>query len=352
MQPIESLGYNVYFEENLQSLYPFILDRQYTQILVLVDRNTNDHCLPMLQEALSGTVDYDIIEIDPGEENKNIDFCIGVWKTMLDFGADRNAVMINLGGGVVTDLGGFAASTYKRGIDFIHIPTTLLSQVDASVGGKTGIDLDNVKNIIGTFAQPQAVFVSTSFLGSLDDRQILSGFAEIVKHGLIRDSELYAHCKSSKIDDAIAPEMIHRSVGIKNEIILQDPQEKGLRKILNFGHTIGHAVEGYSLCHDEQPLLHGEAVAIGMICEAYLSSKCAGLSENELQDIVSYLQRVYPRHTIPVVDEDLIRLMQNDKKNAAGRIGFALLEGIGACTYNHFLDEGLIRESLNFYRNL
>lgn len=185
MQTINSLGYNVYFDDSLKSLEAFIAERTYSQILVFVDRNTNDHCLPVLQAALPNLVDYDIIEVDPGEENKNIDFCIGVWKTMLDFGADRKALMINLGGGVVTDMGGFAASTYKRGIDFVQIPTTLLSQVDASVGGKTGIDLDNVKNIIGTFTQPQAVFISSAFLDTLDQRQLTSGFAEIIKHGLI-----------------------------------------------------------------------------------------------------------------------------------------------------------------------
>lgn len=353
MQPIESLGYKVYFEEKLQSLYPFIQDRKYSQILVLVDRNTNDHCLPILQEALSGEIDYDIIEVDPGEENKNIDFCIGVWKTMLDFGADRNALMINLGGGVVTDMGGFAASTYKRGIDFIHIPTTLLSQVDASVGGKTGIDLDNIKNIVGTFTQPQAVFVSAVFLESLDERQLLSGFAEIVKHGLIRDRELYARCKLMNTGESIAAEIIHRSVAIKNEVIVQDPTEKGLRKILNFGHTIGHAVEGYSLYNDEQPLLHGEAIAIGMICEAYLSSKLSGLSENERQDIVDYLSAIYPYYTIPGhINEELIQIMRNDKKNESRKIGFALLETIGSCTYNHYADEDLIRESLDFYRSI
>src|SRR5690606_26576929 len=167
MQAIESLGYQVYFEENLQSLHTFIRSKGYSQVIILVDRNTNDHCLPVFQSLLPDLVDYDIIEVDPGEENKNIDYCIGVWKTMLDFGVERKALMINLGGGVVTDLGGFAASTFKRGIDFIQIPTTLLSQVDASVGGKTGIDLDNVKNIVGTFAQPQAVFINGRFLETL-----------------------------------------------------------------------------------------------------------------------------------------------------------------------------------------
>src|SRR5690554_7307261 len=178
METIESLGYTIYFDDELATLAQFIEEKNYAKVLILVDRNTAEYCLPVVQSRLPGLNDYDIIEVDPGEENKNIDFCIGIWKMMLDFDADRNAVMINLGGGVVTDMGGFAASTFKRGIDFIQIPTTLLAQVDASVGGKTGIDLDDVKNIIGTFALPQGVFISSQFLRTLDHRQRRSGFAE------------------------------------------------------------------------------------------------------------------------------------------------------------------------------
>lgn len=352
MQHINSLGYTVFFEENLDSLQEFISQRHYSNILVLVDRNTNDHCLPVLQAAIPDIIDYDIIEIDPGEENKNIDFCIGVWNTMMDFGADRKALMINLGGGVVTDMGGFAASTYKRGIDFIQIPTTLLAQVDASVGGKTGIDLANVKNIIGTFTQPQAVFISNKFLETLDDRQLLSGFAELVKHGLIQDKSLYMRCKEVDLDH-IPFQLVHDSVAIKNKIIIEDPTEKGLRKILNFGHTIGHAVESYSLVHDTEPLLHGEAIAIGMICEAYLSNKLKGLPKEELEEIVSYLLATYPYYDFAeTIYEELIQLMQNDKKNEDKKIGFALLNAIGDCSYNSYADEVLIKESLDYYRGL
>ena len=349
MQAIQSLGYQVYFEENLESLQDFISFRNYSQIIILVDRNTNDHCLPVFQACVPDLVDYDIIEVDPGEENKNIDYCIGVWKTMLDFGVERKALMINLGGGVVTDLGGFAASTFKRGIDFVQIPTTLLSQVDASVGGKTGIDLDNVKNIIGTFTQPQAVFISTRFLGTLHDRQLLSGFAEMVKHGLIQDPELYRTCKSIKYTE-VPISVIHRSVQIKNKVITEDPTEKGLRKILNFGHTIGHAIEGYSLYHDEQPLLHGEAIAIGMICEAYLSHRYAGLNAAELEDITSYLLSLYPSYSYTAeLYGQFVELMKNDKKNENNKIGFALLKSIGDCQYNIYVEEDSIAEALDYY---
>lgn len=352
MQAIDSLGYQVYFEEDLASLESFIAERKYSQILVLVDINTNDHCLPVLQGYMPNITNYDIIEVDPGEENKNIDYCIGVWKTMLDFGADRKALMINLGGGVVTDMGGFAASTYKRGIDFIHIPTTLLSQVDASVGGKTGIDLDNVKNIVGTFTQPQAVFISTKFLESLDDRQIASGFAEVIKHGLIYDKDLFETCKTLDLS-RIEPSLIHRSVEIKNEVITQDPTEKGLRKILNFGHTIGHAIEGYSLYNDKKPLLHGEAIGIGMICEAWLSKKYTGLSEEELQEITSVFLKLYPHYSFTRAQYSaFLELMKNDKKNESNKIGFALLSKIGACEYDVFAGEEDIKLALDYYLSL
>ncbi len=352
MKKINSLGYEVVFDNELNELQSFLLDHEYSQLLILVDRNTNDHCLPVIQAAIPDIVDYDIIEVDPGEENKNIDFCIGVWKTMLDFGADRKALMLNLGGGVVTDMGGFAASTFKRGIDFINVPTTLLSQVDASVGGKTGIDLDNVKNIIGTFSQPQAVFISNKFLETLDDRQILSGFAEVIKHGLIQDKNLFNQCKIVQLP-IIPDEMVFDSVGIKNKVILEDPTEKGIRKILNFGHTVGHAIEGYSLVTDPNPLLHGEAIAIGMICEAYLSHKLNNLEKSELEEIVSYLSSIYPYYTLnSAIYPELLDLMRNDKKNESNKLGFALLKSIGDCEYNKFADEEAIIESLNYYQSL
>lgn len=352
MQFIESLGYQVVFDDSLQSLKTFIQERNYSKIFVLVDRNTNDNCMPVVQPILAELGNYDVIEVDPGEENKNIDFCIGVWKTMLDFGADRYSLLINLGGGVVTDMGGFAASTFKRGIDFIQIPTTLLSQVDASVGGKTGIDLDNYKNIIGTFTQPQAVFIASVFLKTLERRQLVSGFAEVIKHGLIFDGAYYNKVKNLDVS-AITTEHVRHSVGVKNTLITQDPTEKGLRKILNFGHTIGHAIEGYSLLHDEHSLLHGEAIAVGMICEGYLSHKLNGLSLEELEDLITTFRKNFPDYQFDdSIDHELLSLMNNDKKNHSNQIGFALLNKIGSCDYDIFVTEDLIIESLDFYRNL
>jgi len=271
---------------------------------------------------------------------------------MLDFGADRQSLLINLGGGVVTDMGGFAASTFKRGIDFVHIPTTLLSQVDASVGGKTGIDMGSVKNIIGTFTQPKAVFISSVFLSTLADRQLVSGYAEIIKHGLIYDQNYY-HLIKTLSASQIATEHVYHSVSIKNEVISQDPTEKGLRKILNFGHTIGHAIEGYSLMHDKDPLLHGEAIAIGMICEAYLSHKLNGLSLEELQDIIGTFRANYTDYNYDeAAYTEFLALMKNDKKNVANQIGFALLNRIGSCDIDIYVSEDDIIESLDFYRSV
>lgn len=352
MEVIESLGYQVYFDDTLASLETFLAERNYSKIIVLVDSNTLDNCLPLFQQALPNLSNYDVIEVDPGEENKNIDFCIGVWQNMLDFGADRHSLLINLGGGVVTDMGGFAASTFKRGMDFIQIPTTLLSQVDASVGGKTGIDMGSVKNIIGTFAQPQAVFISSRFLKTLDQRQSLSGFAEVIKHGLIFDRAYYERVKILDITQ-VDNTLVKHSVSIKNKVVLDDPKEKGLRKILNFGHTIGHAIEGYSLLNDRNPLLHGEAIAIGMICEGYLSYKLNGLSLDELNDLIATFRRYFADYAFSsAIDTTLLDLMRNDKKNLSNQIGFALLDKIGSCQYDIFVSEDDIIESLDFYREL
>ncbi|MEJ2881974.1 3-dehydroquinate synthase [Pedobacter sp. GR22-6] len=352
MKTLDSAGHSIHFETQLASLAQVFESGKYSKVFVFADGNTAIHCLPLFQEMLDDFSGFDLIETDPGEENKNIDFCIGIWKTLLDFGADRKCLMINLGGGVVTDLGGFVASTYKRGIDFINIPTTLLSQVDASVGGKTGIDIDNVKNMVGTFTLPQAVFIETAFLKTVPSRELLSGFAEMIKHGLIVDEVYYQELKNADYEH-ITAEAIYRSVAIKNEVVTEDPHEKGLRKILNYGHTIGHAVETYALTNDAKPLTHGEAIAIGMICEAYLSVKNNTLKETELQDISTYLLRLYPKYHIQQESYDqLLELMQSDKKNENGLIMFSLLSRIGACDFNCRVSESDIRDSLSYYNSL
>ncbi|WP_069658974.1 3-dehydroquinate synthase [Arcticibacter eurypsychrophilus] len=352
MTPIQSNGYPVFFDNELKELQNFLDNSNYSKVFFLTDMNTSEHCMPLIKQFLPLLDNYDIIEVDPGEENKNIDYCIGVWQMLLDFDADRNSLLINLGGGVITDMGGFAASTYKRGIDFVQVPTTLLSQVDASVGGKTGIDMGNIKNIIGTFTQPKAVFISAEFLNSLDERQIQSGFAEVVKHGLIADKAYFNQLKEIN-PKGITSAIVYHSVEIKNQVVLADPFEKGIRKTLNFGHTIGHAVETYSLKNDKKPLLHGQAIALGMICEAYLSNQHNGLSEEELTEVIQYISSIFSSYKIKSGSyPDILNFMKNDKKNDNGKIGFALLSGIGKCDYNIYLEEKQILDSLNFYAEL
>lgn len=349
---IKTSEYTVYFDNDLSALSTFLQQRAYSRVLVLVDRNTAEHCLPILQNYLPELVDFNVIEIDAGEENKNIDFCIGVWKMMLDFGADRQSVLINLGGGVVTDLGGFAASTFKRGFDFVHVPTTLLSQVDASVGGKTGIDLDEVKNIVGTFTHPKAVFISADFLRTLDERQKISGFAEMLKHGLIADRSFFEQIKDLNPKEITAQQIRH-SIELKNQVVTEDPTEQGLRRILNFGHTIGHAIETYSLKNDKNPLLHGEAIALGMICESYLSHKLNGLAEEEMNQVAQVFLNRFPPYNLTNVDaQALLEYMRSDKKNQQDQIGFSLLTAIGHCDHGHYIPEYQILESLTYYQKL
>ncbi len=350
METIQSLSYPIVFNDDFAALNKFIQEKKYSKIFFLVDEQTEKHCLPLLISQLQITA-YDLIGVTSGEENKNIDFCIGIWRTLIDFNADRNSLLINVGGGVITDMGGFAASTYKRGIDFVQIPTTLLSQVDASVGGKTGIDMDHLKNIIGTFAQPKAVFIDTFFLRTLPQRQLISGFAEMLKHGLIADRTYFNLLKEAS-PETIDPELIYHSITLKNEVVLQDPEEKGLRKILNFGHTVGHAIESYSLKNDPTPLTHGEAIAIGMVCEAFLSVEKTELTAAELVEIMETFRRFYEKYTIKEASiPALIELMKSDKKNNSGKINCSLLTQIGQCTIDIFCNEEELSRSLSFYQN-
>lgn len=352
MNNIQSDGYTVYFEDTITALVNFVEQGNYSRVFILTDENTTEHCLPIVKEQLEHLDNFDLIEVNAGEESKTIDFCIGIWKTLIDFGADRKALMINLGGGVITDMGGFVASTYKRGIDFVQVPTTLLSQVDASVGGKTGVDVDGIKNIIGTFTQPKAVFIDAGFLSTLPARQILSGLAEMLKHGLITDA---AYWDELKISDLSLPsaQLIHRSVEIKNEVVIADPHEKGIRKALNFGHTIGHAVETWSLMNDKDSLSHGEAIAIGMICEAWLSNKKAGLSDNQLLEITEVLSHLYPRYKLKESSfPTLLEHMLKDKKNQNGKINCTLLTQIGKYSIDNICTDTELCDSLKYYASL
>jgi 3-dehydroquinate synthase len=355
MYPLPSTLYPLHIHietKQFSQLRQMLQNKHYSSLWILVDENTKRDCLPILMQALEGIVVPNYIEIAAGEQHKNIDSCQYIWQELLAGQADRKALLLNLGGGVIGDMGGFCASTYKRGMDFVQIPTTLLAQVDASVGGKLGIDFQMVKNAIGVFGNPQMVCIFPDFLQSLPKRELYSGFAEIVKHALIADK---AHWKKIQSLQDLSDEnidwtaLIAHSVAIKSQVVSEDPYEKGLRKILNFGHTIGHAIESLSW-EGENPLLHGEAVAIGMVCEAYLSHIILGLPEEELKEIIDYLRSIYSAYDLSNFEEkELLALMYQDKKNEGKGIAFSLLPAIGQAQFNVSATEMQIIESLHYY---
>ena len=292
------------------------------------------------------------MEMPNGEDHKTIDICTGVWEALSEYNADRKSILINLGGGVVTDLGGFVASTYMRGITYINIPTSLLAMVDASVGGKTGVDLGALKNQIGVINEGEMVGIDTSFLDTLPQNEMVSGFAEMLKHGLIYDKNYWntlTHLE--KLDLSDLDQLIYDSVVIKNKVVTEDPTEQGLRKILNFGHTLGHAIESYFLENaDKTPLLHGEAIAIGMLLEAYISTKVCGLSNAELDIINDGILKTFSK--VEITDNDqkiIIDLLQYDKKNSHGVVKFVLLEAIGKPKIDCVVRNELILEAFNYY---
>ena len=291
MKKIPLEDYNIIIGDGDQSLRYVLEHKEYTRICVLVDEHTASSCLPRVQDAVP---DAHVIKISSGEQNKSLSVCEQIWSQMASAKMDRHSLMINLGGGVIGDMGGFAASCYMRGIDFIQVPTTLLSQVDASVGGKLAIDFQAYKNFIGLFCNPVAVIVDPSFLETLPSAQLRSGYAEMIKHGLIKSKPIWHRLSGlDSISDISWDEEIYASIMIKKEVVIEDPREQGLRKILNFGHTIGHALESYAL-DTSAPLLHGEAIALGMIAESFLSSKILSLSEMSLNSIIAHIKRVYP----------------------------------------------------------
>ena len=340
-------------DQNFSQLNQFITDLKPTQLLILVDENTHEHCLPILLGNLETEVPFEIIEIEAGEEMKNLETAAQLWEILTEFETDRKALIINLGGGVITDMGGFIASTYKRGISFINIPTTLLGMCDASIGGKTGIDHQFLKNIIGTFTQPQQIFVFPEFLETLPFEELRSGFAEMLKHGLITDEKHWNDLISIK---ELTPEnifpFIERSMKIKQNVVELDFTEQNIRKTLNFGHTIGHSLESLFLLKG-QPIMHGEAVALGMICETRISFLQNLISEETADEIVSNIQKFYPHLNISEFSLDEIEhLMKNDKKNSAGNINFSLITRIGSSSFNCSVTLENIKSSLLYYQNL
>ena len=341
-------------EKVFAKLTQFLKRNNFTSLFILVDENSLKNCMPELIARVPKLLEAEVIELESGERNKNIEVCTQVWKALGELGADRSSLFINLGGGVITDLGGFIASTFKRGITFVNIPTTLLAQVDASVGGKTGIDLGALKNEIGVFANPAELFIYTGFLKTLPKRELSSGLAEVLKHGLVADAEYWSQCIGMDLLDVDElEEIIHKSIQLKSAIVAMDPMESGERKKLNFGHTIGHAIEGLFLEREEQTMLHGEAIAIGMICESWISMKQTGLPEEQHEEITRNICRYFPLQSLsPVDDHRIVELMRHDKKNEKGEIRMVLLKTIGACYTGKSVSPALVISSLDYYRSL
>jgi len=354
MQSIQANGYPIHFnEKGYEALNLHLKETKYSNLFVLVDTKTNEHCLSKFLPYLETDLSIEIIEFEAGEANKNIDTCVEVWKVLTELGGDRKSLIVNLGGGVVTDLGGFVASTFKRGIDFVNIPTTLLAMVDASVGGKNGVDLGNLKNQIGVINVPLMVLVDTQYLETLPKNEMRSGLAEMLKHGLIYDKmewEKFLNLKN--IDFADFDAFIHRSVAIKNAIVMQDPTEKNIRKALNFGHTLGHAIESYFLENEAKTtLLHGEAIAAGMILESYISWQKNLISSDEYIQIKNTIKSIFDDIVFEENDLSPIQeLLIHDKKNEYGNIQFALLDSIGKIKINQEVENELIKKAFEDYK--
>ncbi|MDD7317500.1 MAG: 3-dehydroquinate synthase [Prevotella sp.] len=343
----------VVFPKSLsKDLAAAIAECRHDRIFLLTDENTSRHCLPLIEHipSLKGA---ERIVIGHGEEHKSAATLTEIWQYLSRKGATRHSLLINLGGGMITDIGGFAAATFKRGIDFINIPTTLLAMIDAAVGGKTGINLDGLKNEVGAFCDARFVIIDTVFLQTLDNGNLLSGYAEMIKHGLIGTRAQWAEligCELAPPDLNMLRKMVRESVEVKRSIVEKDPQEQGLRKALNLGHTVGHAFESFAMAAGK-PILHGYAVAYGLICELYLSAIKTGLPTEILRPTVSFIRENYG--TMPITCNDypaLLSLMHHDKKNTSGTINFTLLANIGEIRINQTAGEDEIREALDFYR--
>lgn len=352
-QEVFSDGYAIHIGQDvLSQLERDLCTADYSRKFVLVDENTIQHCLPVLMASVPSLREAEVVEIESGESNKSIELCSRVWEVLTELQADRRSLLINLGGGVISDFGGFVAATYKRGIDFVNVPTTLLAQVDASVGGKVGVNLGHLKNQVGAFCNPQAVYIYPQFLNTLSKNEVMSGFAEMVKHGLISDEKHYRMLRNFDLSrlDLLEPH-IEASIRIKNKIVLEDPREQHLRKLLNFGHTIGHAVETFSHENQRLGMLHGCAVAIGMVCEAYLSTRLCGFPEEDYENIATFVLKNYPVLSIDNISHHrIIEIMRHDKKNVGDRMNFTLLTEIGNAVVDQEVSADQIINALNDYQ--
>lgn len=333
-----------------ESLAAFLDSNDFSDIAVIADNHTSRFCYPDLKSFLPK---HTLIRLKSGEEQKHIATCELIWDALTRANFDRHALVLNLGGGVIGDMGGFCAATYKRGIAFAQLPTTLLSQVDASVGGKLGIDFRGFKNHIGVFKQPDAVLIDTALLATLPERELRSGFAEIIKHCLIADATMWDEIRRRDLEEQDWTTLVAHSVVVKQHVVEQDPTEKGLRKILNFGHTLGHAVETYFLTQPRKRLLHGEAIAVGMIAEAYIAVHKKMIDEILLTQIEEYIFAVYGNVRLLDADiEPILSLTLQDKKNRGHQVRMALLDGPGSCAFDIPVTASEMRRGLEFYRGI
>jgi 3-dehydroquinate synthase len=314
-----------------KSLETFISVGSYSQVIILADVKTNGFCVNVLKKLLPSLRNTDLIVIPDGDQNKNISTCQLIWDQLIDLKAGRHSLLLNVGGGMVCDTGGFAASVYKRGIPFVNVPTTLLAMADAAHGGKTGINSDGLKNVIGVFQQAEAVYIQPLFLQTLDDRNLRSGIAEILKHALLQGTEVFQKILHLPCEAFYTAAVIQEAMAFKNTIVQQDPLDQGVRQTLNLGHSIGHAIESYALKND-RPLLHGEAVMLGLIYELMISHELFQLPLLLIEEICQFKNRIFPQLNFSFSFEDIEPVILNDKKNDAD-IRMSLLRHPGDCTW-------------------
>jgi len=335
----------LFFDGEEHQLMTYIAKHQYNQLILLADANTNGHCIPLLRNLLPEVKIASRIIIPSGEQHKTLDTCCLIWNELNQLNAGRSSLLINVGGGMLSDIGGFAASIFKRGIDFIHVPTTLLSMVDACYGGKTGIDFNGIKNNLGLFQEPLAIYIQPRFLQTLPDRILKSGLAESIKHALLTSQDQLNLCCNDAIENLMTVEAIRSSLERKISIVVNDPNDYHTRQTLNLGHTIGHAIESYFL-QTSTPILHGEAVILGLLHELKLSEDFFGLSKTVRHDVYSMKEKYFPNLQPTYSYENIRDFLLHDKKNADG-IRMSLLRDIGHCEIQVLVSEQQVRETFS-----
>jgi 3-dehydroquinate synthase len=353
---IESLTYPVHIGFDLWHeieiiLQPFLKSGG---IYILTDHNTSKYCFPVLKEKITILTEQPLYSISPGEQSKDLPGLASIWTWLMENGAGRNSLLINLGGGMVSDLGGFAAATFNRGMAYINIPTSLIGQVDAAIGGKSALNVNGIKNQAGLFCNPDAVFIIPVFLETLPEAHYKSGYAEIIKSAALSGHKFWELLKQDDtFDHNQIFSLIAETVSFKCRIVAEDPFDKSGRKMLNFGHTVGHALESVGNIRGGDEMLHGQAVAAGMICEAYLSNKLAGMSVNELDNISSVIKFFFDLK--PVAEDlfdELAGYVNYDKKKTENGIGFSLLESIGKHSPDIIVDHESLIQSFEYYNRI